>query len=447
MVSEKKKSAIRRQFSSLQNALFQNDKSKNSKNTNYFNHSNSFLWIVSGLILSACAPGRQQRLPDDITPDPADIPLLNQITLTSVETGSAGNGQSFGLSAGTLSVTSYSLGNRDFIAVTYTAQSTVQQVVDLINTDPTSSAVFTATINDGVSGSDAFTDTASFSSLDGGVDSVLTISEGVTPDDILIQATAFDQEDALSNTDLTHSLTDASGKFEIDAATGAVSLRDGESLDFEAATNSFDLTITATDSGGNSSSLSFTLQVADVNEAIGTASADTLGTNANDIIFGAGGADVIDTAGGDDVVIYRYSSSAPFAGTDGDDVINNFEVGRDKIQLIDTDAANPAEAIATLVASSADDFLMTLIHDAGADTVAGNADDNFTSATLKFGTNTVTVNFASAVNAALVGDGTHTGNYVIDNSELVAHFDAFENLFGDDILEFITTNNVSFEIA
>ena len=182
----------------------------------------------------------------------------------------------------------------------------------------------------------------------------------------------------------THSLTDASGKFEIDAATGAVSLRDGgESLDFEAATNSFDLTITATDSGGNSTSLSFTLQVADVNEAIGTASVDTLGTNANDIIFGAGGADVIDTAGGDDVVIYRYSSSVPFTGTDGDDVINNFEVGRDKIQLIDTDAANPAEAIATLVASSADDFLMTLIHDAGADATAGNADDNFTSATFE----------------------------------------------------------------
>ncbi|MGC6537628.1 MAG: hypothetical protein ACON44_09745 [Candidatus Puniceispirillaceae bacterium] len=147
------------------------------------------------------------------------------------------------------------------------------------------------------------------------------------------------------------------------------------------------------------------------------------------------------------VVIYRYSSSAPFTGTDGDDVINNFEVGKDKLQLIDTDAANPAEAIATLVASSADDFLMTLIHDAGADTIAGNADDNFTSATLKFGANTVTVNFASAVNAALVGDGTHTGNYVIDNSELVAHFDTFENLFGDDIIEFITTNNVSFEIA
>ena len=79
-----------------------------------------------------------------------------------------------------------------------------------------------------------------------------------------VTALATDQDG--TNNDVTYSLSDdAGGRFTIDADTGEVSVADGGLLDFESAT-SHDINVVATSSDGSTSSETFTINVADVNE-------------------------------------------------------------------------------------------------------------------------------------------------------------------------------------
>ncbi|MFZ4289021.1 cadherin domain-containing protein [Variovorax sp. HJSM1_2] len=78
---------------------------------------------------------------------------------------------------------------------------------------------------------------------------------------------------------------DAGGRFSIDPATGVVTVADGSLLDYEGQAQ-YQITVLATSSDGSSSTLSFTVQLADVNEApVGAVSdvdpaADSLPENA-----------------------------------------------------------------------------------------------------------------------------------------------------------------------
>lgn len=85
--------------------------------------------------------------------------------------------------------------------------------------------------------------------------------------------------------EVTYSLSDdAGGRFTINAVTGVVTVANGSLLNFEAAA-SHQITIVATDSKGESSSQSFTIDVDDVDEGVGPVtdadeSANTVAENA-----------------------------------------------------------------------------------------------------------------------------------------------------------------------
>ena len=66
---------------------------------------------------------------------------------------------------------------------------------------------------------------------------------------------------------LTYSLADdAGGRFAIDADSGEITVADGSALDYETAT-SHDITVRITDSGGLSTDQTFTVNLAEMNEA------------------------------------------------------------------------------------------------------------------------------------------------------------------------------------
>jgi Ca2+-binding RTX toxin-like protein len=144
-------------------------------------------------------------------------------------------------------------------------------------------------------------------------------NEGVNDATTLATVTATDPDlgggnDLLNNFEnLSYSITsDLSGKFEIDATTGAISLAAGQSLDFEAA-QSHVITVTATDGGGLSDSVDVTINVNDVNEA--------------PVITTNGGSDFsVNVAENvnDTTVLATVVAADPDLGG-GNDLLNNFE--------------------------------------------------------------------------------------------------------------------------
>src|SRR5690606_611340 len=98
----------------------------------------------------------------------------------------------------------------------------------------------------------------------GGANAVAENAANGTPVGITVAATDPDAGDTV-----TYSLTDdAGGRFAIDANTGAVTVADAGSLNFEGAT-AHPITVQAISSGGLTSSQSFTIAVNNVNEAPG----------------------------------------------------------------------------------------------------------------------------------------------------------------------------------
>lgn len=281
MVSKKKKSAIRRQFSSLQNALSKNDKSKNSKYANYFNHSNSILWIVSGLILSACAPGRQQRLPDDITPDPADIPpddlpaLVQSGNLVNLFEGTflrdTPTGYHFAANAPDGSNVSFDLSDDARFAIDDTGNLVIQagSEFDYENSsERTVTLTVTAIDADDTSVIDTQNVTVSFLNINDNVPTLsvsgtaLLLDEGlyqlVTDTGIIVTANDADGP--------TPDVTLSDSRFEI-GANGSLQIVAGSEFDFATEAN-LSLLIAATDAEDAASSISqtITISVTDLND-------------------------------------------------------------------------------------------------------------------------------------------------------------------------------------
>ena len=142
---------------------------------------------------------------------------------------------------------------------------------------------------------------------------VAAVPEGA-PDGRLVGSVSTTDQDAGDT--FTYSLTDdAGGRFAIDGATGAITVADGSLLDYETAA-SHDITIRVTDGGGLTYDETFTINVANLEEAnvvTGTAGDDVLTGTANDeSLFGLAGNDTISGLGGADSLY----------GGDGDDTLD-----------------------------------------------------------------------------------------------------------------------------
>ena len=121
----------------------------------------------------------------------------------------------------------------------------------------TSTQTFNIAIND----ADEF-DVSAVTDSDATADQVVeNAANGTT---VGVTALASDQDGADS---VTYSLSnDAGGRFTIDSATGEISVADGSLLNHEVA-DSHNVTVMATSSDGSTSNETFTINVADVNEA------------------------------------------------------------------------------------------------------------------------------------------------------------------------------------
>ena len=179
-----------------------------------------------------------------------------------------------------------------------------------------------------------------------------SIDENDTNPGVIFQVSASDADGDV----VTYSLADDFGLFEIDAATGEITLITGESADFEADA-SYDLQVIATSSfegeAPKTTNFKVVVQVNDVSETGGAASghiliggedAQTLNaSDRGDVIFGGQGDDTINLGAGRDTVIYRYDATDKTnpAAIDGGDVINSFDLSEDHLFLAhvgDTDS-------------------------------------------------------------------------------------------------------------
>ena len=186
-----------------------------------------------------------------------------------------------------------------------------------------------------------------------------------------------------------------------------IDLRDDQSLDFEdSPTLPIRVQLRENPRVGDSVSISVTdvdetrpaagplFSVTELREITGTAAADILedrarnAPNTNELIQGGNGGDRIATFGGDDVVIggagedfiflgtdaptgaetvvYRFESDGSpnngnWRATDGHDTINDFELGKDKLVLVDvSDGAAPITSLADLIAATNDRLSVTV---------------------------------------------------------------------------------------
>lgn len=104
-----------------------------------------------------------------------------------------------------------------------------------------------------------------------------TVAEDIADTAVIATVSATDMDAPLGDTMTFTLATNPDGLFEIDAATGAISLASGKALDREVAT-SHALTVTATDAKGASATAAVTITVTDVND---TAPVFTSGTTAS----------------------------------------------------------------------------------------------------------------------------------------------------------------------
>jgi len=140
----------------------------------------------------------------------------------------------------------------------------------------------------------------------------------------------------------THTLTVDDTRFEV--VGGQLKLKDGISLDHEAAT-SVNVTVTATDAGGLSKAQAFAITVTDVAETttiVGTADANTISFPAgldDFIITGLAGNDSITTGVGNDIIRPGEGADTVSAGTGNDIVV---VVGQTAAgQYAQSDVTNP----------------------------------------------------------------------------------------------------------
>ncbi|GHD04731.1 hypothetical protein GCM10007320_65940 [Pseudorhodoferax aquiterrae] len=192
----------------------------------------------------------------------------------------AANGTAVGITAqatdpdGTATVT-YSLSNNAGGRFSIDASTGVVTVADasLLDYESATSHQITvlATSSDGSTASATFTvsltdvNEAPVGSVTDVDPAANTVPENAVNGTVVgITAQALDPDGAAT---VTYSLTDnAGGRFTIDATTGVVTVADGSLLDYETAT-SHQITVLATSSDGSTSSMGFTVQLGDANEA------------------------------------------------------------------------------------------------------------------------------------------------------------------------------------
>ncbi len=117
-------------------------------------------------------------------------------------------------------------------------------------------------------------------------------------------ATDIDAGDTLAYT-ISNSDPNGNGKaaFAIDPTTGQITVNDSGDLDFET-TPDFNLTVTATDTGGLSDDAAITINLTNIFELDGTPGNDVLkGTSGNDVLNGLAGNDTLSGGSGDDTLI------------------------------------------------------------------------------------------------------------------------------------------------
>ena len=153
------------------------------------------------------------------------------------------------------------------------------------------------------------------------------VVEHALPGTVVGTVTATDPD--IGDTFAYSLLDDASGRFTIDSATGELTVSDNAQLDFETQA-SHSVTVEVTDNAGATYSESFTIDLIDVNEMLGSSSADNIsGTQLADVIQGLAGNDQISGGEGDDR-IYGDAGDDQLQGNAGDDYLDGGE-GADQL--------------------------------------------------------------------------------------------------------------------
>ena len=144
------------------------------------------------------------------------------------------------------------------------------------------------------------------------------VVEHALPGTLVGTATAIDPD--VGDTFTFSLLDDAAGRFEIDANSGDLRVTSDAQLDFETQ-SSHSVTIQVTDSGGETYSESFAINLIDVNELLGTNGADNItGTQLADVIHGLAGNDQLSGGQGNDV-LYGNDDNDQLFGDDGSDML------------------------------------------------------------------------------------------------------------------------------
>ena len=284
-----------------------------------------------------------------------------------------------------------------------------------------------------------------------------SIDENDTNPGVIFQVSASDADGDV----VTYSLADDFGLFEIDAATGEITLITGESADFEAAA-SYDLQVIATSSfegeAPKTTNFKVVVQVNDISETGGAASghiliggedAQTLNASDHgDVIFGGQGDDTINLGAGGDTVIYRYDATDKTnpAAIDGGDVIKSFDLSEDHLFLAhvgDTDSTlNTATAFFEAIKG-----VRLLVDEDGR--ISGIV-FTFTGHVNEAQNTDLTVNFdegfdASQINLDASFDAAASGERVITTGQETAAYQAINQVLGESLV-LIDFADVGFEL-
>ena len=218
---------------------------------------------------------------------------------------------------------------------------------------------------------------------------------------------------------VTYVFTDASGKFEFDAASGLVRLKAGQSIDNEL-NQSFTVSLVAKDATSASASSSFVITVANVVEDqvyTGTANGDSFVAVSDDnwTAWSLAGNDVITTRGGADVIRGGLGNDTISAGAGDDLILVGLGEGGDSV---DGGAGNDT------LAATADHVVIGLSYFANVETVTAGG---FGGVTLAGTANNDTLDFRATTFVGITGpidggagidsiQGTAAGDRLIGNT-------------------------------
>ena len=256
----------------------------------------------------------------------------------------------------------------------------------------------------------------------------------------------------------------------LDTAGPGASFDDGETL-----TDTFSVTITDGGSSGSGAAVTFdlTITIGGRDEISGTNNQDAAvtGTADDEIIQGGGERDTITTGGGNDLVIGGYGDDDITLGTgaqtvvhryastgtssridDGGDSVNDFELGVDKLLLVDTDAtAHDTDGFITFVTGSAGTNI----------SLVGALGSGYTGIKFVFGSRskqdgpdgegdatglTLTVNFSATVSGAEMATALGGFQNLVGVNLSAAALANFDGLFTNDTFEVIDDADLNLDI-